>query len=51
MATDVLFWRLIAVTVFALLLGVTVHFVRTRLLPDQDDGESDFVDRRKHSLL
>ena len=51
MATSVLFWRLIAVTVFAMLLGLTVHFVRTMLLPDQDDGESDFVERRKRSLL
>ncbi len=51
MATGVLFWRLIAITLFALLLGSTVHFVRTKLLPGQDDGDADFVERRKQRLL
>jgi hypothetical protein len=51
MATGVLFWRLIAITAFALLLGLTVHFVRTRLLPGQDDGDAEFIDRRKSNLL
>lgn len=52
MAAGVLFWRLVAVTLFALLLGGTVHLVRTRLLPDSDDeADIDFVDRRTQSVL
>lgn len=51
MARGVLFWRLVTVTLFALLLGGTMHLVRTRLMPQADDDDPDFVDRRAHSLL
>jgi len=55
MATGVLFWRLIAVCVWALLLGTTVQFVRGRVLKDTGrdvepktlpDGQP-FIERRK----
>ena len=51
MAVGVLFWRLVSVTVFALILGWTIHLVRTRLMPDTDDDESDLAERRGQSLL
>jgi len=51
MAVGVLFWRLVAVTLFALILGWTIHLVRTRLMPAADDEEGDFTDRRSSSLL
>lgn len=50
MAVGVLFWRLVTVTVFALLLGGTIHLVRTRLMPDADD-DADVMERRQRSLL
>jgi len=34
MATGVLFWRVLGVSVWALLLGTTVQFVRGRVLKD-----------------
>ncbi len=59
MATGVLFWRLIAVCVWALLLGTTVQFVRGRVLKDTGrdvepqtlpDGQP-FIERRKRDEL
>jgi len=59
MATGVLFWRLIAVCVWALLLGTTVQFVRGRVLKDSGrdvepetlpDGQP-FIERRKRDEL
>ena len=59
MATGVLFWRLIAVCVWALLLGTTVQFVRGRVLTDSGrdvepetlpDGQP-FIERRKRDEL
>jgi len=50
MAVGVLFWRLVIVTLFALILGSTIHLVRTRLMP-ADDDDSDLLDRRQQSLL
>lgn len=59
MATGVLFWRLIAVCVWALLLGTTVQFVRGRVLADTGrevepktlpDGQP-FIERRKRDEL
>jgi len=55
MATGVLFWRLIAVCVWALLLGTTVQFIRGRVLKETGrdvepqtlpDGQP-FIERRK----
>ena len=55
MATGVLFWRLIAVCLWALLLGATVSFIRGRVLKETGrevepqtlpDGQP-FIDRRK----
>jgi hypothetical protein len=55
MATGVVFWRVLGVTVWALLLGVTVSFIRGRVLKDTGrevdpktlpDGQP-FIDRRK----
>jgi hypothetical protein len=55
MAVGVLFWRLIAVVVWAVLLGTTVQFVRGRVLKDTGrevepktlpDGQP-FIERRK----
>jgi hypothetical protein len=51
MAVGVLFWRLITVTLFALLLGWTIHLVRTRLMPEADDDDSDVIERRQRSVL
>lgn len=51
MAVGVLFWRLVTVTLFALILAWTIHLVRTRLIPEAEDEESDVVERRGHSLL
>ncbi len=57
MATGVLFWRLIAVCVWALLLGATVQFVRGRVLKDSvkqvepqtlPDGQP-FIERRQRN--
>lgn len=50
MALGVLFWRLVTVTVFALILGWTIHLVRTRLMPEAGEDDTDFVDRRGQSL-
>jgi hypothetical protein len=59
MATGVLFWRLIAVCVWALLLGTTVQFVRGRVLADTGrevepktlpDGQP-FIERRQRDEL
>ncbi len=59
MATGVLFWRLIAVCVWALFLGTTVQFVRGRVLADTGrevepktlpDGQP-FIERRKRDEL
>jgi uncharacterized protein YggT (Ycf19 family) len=55
MAVGVLFWRIVAVVVWALLLGLTVSFVRGRVLKDTGrevepktlpDGQP-FIERRK----
>jgi len=55
MATGVLFWRVLGVSVWALLLGVTVSFIRGRVLKDTGrevepntlpDGQP-FIERRK----
>lgn len=51
MAMGVLFWRLVSITLFALLLGGTIHLVRTRLMPQADEEDNDTADRREHSLL
>jgi hypothetical protein len=51
MAVSVLFWRLVTVTLFALILGWTIYLVRTRLLPDNEEEDTDFVERRGQSLL
>lgn len=51
MAVGVLFWRLVTVTLFALILGWTIHLVRTRLLPENEEEDADFVERRGQSLL
>ena len=57
MAVGVLFWRLVAVSVWALLLGTTVQFVRGRVLKDTGrevepktlpDGQP-FIERRKRN--
>jgi hypothetical protein len=59
MATGVLFWRLIAVCVWALLLGLTVQFIRGRVLKETGrevepqtlpDGQP-FIERRKRDEL
>ena len=55
MATGVLFWRLLAVCVWALLLGATVQFVRGRVLkesakvaePETLPGGQPFIERRQ----
>jgi hypothetical protein len=55
MATGVLFWRLLAVSVWALLLGATVQFIRGRVLKESvkvpepkthPDGQP-FIERRQ----
>ncbi len=55
MATGVLFWRLLAVCVWALLLGATVQFIRGRVLKEsakvvdpktRPDGQP-FIERRQ----
>jgi hypothetical protein len=55
MATGVLFWRVLGVSVWALLLGVTVSFIRGRVLKETGrevdpktlpDGQP-FIERRK----
>jgi hypothetical protein len=55
MVTGVLFWRVLGVTVWALLLGTTVSFIRGRVLKDTGrevepvtlpDGQP-FIERRK----
>ena len=55
MATGVVFWRVLGVTVWALLLGATVSFIRGRVLKDTGrevepktlpDGQP-FIERRK----
>jgi hypothetical protein len=55
MATGVVFWRVLGVSVWALLLGVTVSFIRGRVLKETGrevepqtlpDGQP-FIDRRK----
>jgi hypothetical protein len=51
MALGVLFWRLVSVTLFALILGWTIHLVRTRLMPESDDDEPDFGERRGQGVL
>ena len=60
MATGVLFWRLLAVCVWALLLGATVQFVRGRVLKESvkeadpkkalPDGQP-FIERRTRDEL
>jgi hypothetical protein len=59
MATGVLFWRVLGVSVWALLLGTTVQFVRGRVLKDTGrevepqtlpDGQP-FIERRKRDEL
>lgn len=51
MARGALFWRLVTVTLFALLLGGTMHLVRTKLMPGAEDEDPDFLERRTSSLL
>jgi len=55
MATNVVFWRVLGVSVWALLLGVTVSFIRGRVLKETGrevdaktlpDGQP-FIERRK----
>jgi hypothetical protein len=55
MATGVVFWRVLGVSVWALLLGATVSFIRGRVLKDTGrevepktlpDGQP-FIERRK----
>jgi len=55
MATGVLFWRVLGVSVWALLLGLTVSFIRGRVLKETGrdvepttlpDGQP-FIERRK----
>jgi hypothetical protein len=59
MATGVLFWRVVGVSVWALLLGGTVSFIRGRVLKDTGrevepstlpDGQP-FIERRKRDEL
>ena len=59
MVTGVLFWRVLGVTVWALLLGTTVSFIRGRVLKDTGrevepqtlpDGQP-FIERRKRDEL
>ncbi len=59
MATGVLFWRLLAVCVWALLLGATVQFIRGRVLKESvkeadpktlPDGQP-FIERRTRDEL
>ena len=59
MATGVVFWRVLGVSVWALLLGVTVQFIRGRVLKDTGrevepqtlpDGQP-FIERRKRDEL
>ena len=59
MATGVLFWRVLGVSVWALLLGTTVQFVRGRVLKDTGrevepqtlpDGQP-FIERRRKDEL
>ena len=59
MAVGVLFWRIVAVGVWAILLGLTVQFVRGRVLKDTGrdvepttlpDGQP-FIERRKRDEL
>ena len=59
MATGVVFWRVLAVSVWALLLGGTVQFVRGRVLKDTGrevdpqtlpDGQP-FIERRKNDAF
>ena len=51
MARGVAFWRFLTLMLFALLLGATMHLVRTKLIPQAEDDDPDFVDRRAQSLL
>jgi len=59
MATNVVFWRVLGVSVWALLLGVTVSFIRGRVLKEtgrevepktHPDGQP-FIERRKRDEL
>ena len=59
MATGVLFWRVLGVSIWALLLGLTVSFVRGRVLKETGrevdpktlpDGQP-FIERRKRDEL
>jgi hypothetical protein len=59
MATGVVFWRVLGVSVWALLLGTTVSFIRGRVLKDTGrevdpstlpDGQP-FIERRKRDEL
>jgi hypothetical protein len=59
MATGVVFWRVLAVSVWALLLGGTVQFVRGRVLKESGrdvepqtlpDGQP-FIERRKEDAF
>ena len=59
MATGVVFWRVLGVSVWALLLGLTVSFIRGRVLketgrevePETHPGEQPFIERRKRDEL
>jgi hypothetical protein len=59
MATGVVFWRVLGVSVWALLLGVTVSFIRGRVLKETGrevepktlpDGQP-FIERRQRNEL
>jgi hypothetical protein len=59
MATGVVFWRVLGVTVWALLLGLTVSFIRGRVLKETGrdvepqtlpDGQP-FIERRQRNEL
>lgn len=51
MALGVLFWRLVTVTLFALILGWTIHLVQTKLIPEAGEEDPGFVERRGQSPL
>ena len=59
MATGVVFWRVLGVSVWALLLGLTVSFIRGRVLketgrevePETHPDAQPFIERRKRDEL
>jgi len=51
MAIGVAFWRFLTVMLFTLLLGWTMHLVRTKLMPAAEEDDQDFAERRGQGLL